>query len=360
MIDIIPADLPERLRVDGFARIAGGVGPREVAGLRQAVKHVVGGRARPFYRTPLDFEHGGRAPDGSAVNGDVLYRVKYSFDKHRRFLALLGNPVILTLAGGLVGAPMIVCWEDLMVKEAGEPFGVPWHQDAETASDTACTIGVYIVGSGDNPLRVIPGSHRYGLLSESALSQAIRERERDAVTVDADPGDLVVHDLRVLHGSGPTGEHSRFTIFLEFQSVDRVLAMPAWGEPFLAARRHFIPAAVRARQSFLDLAAEDRARCLPAAPCRELWQLADETPPERTLRLRVPQSPSRWCLDPSEAQRNEAVRDFVARGDIVAAAERAGVSEEAMFKWLCEASVFPADERGRYLDASGAFGAKAA
>ena len=172
----------------------------------------------PFFRTPHDFEHGGRAVNGVPVNGDVLCRIKFSLGKHRRLLALLGNPVLLAFVASLIAQPFLVCWEDLMVKGASAPFGVPWHQDCESGGEATYTIGCYIVGSGDNPLRVIPGSHRAGLLTPADLAATLRDHEGAAVTVPAQAGDLVIHNLALLHESGPCGADARYTTFFEFQS----------------------------------------------------------------------------------------------------------------------------------------------
>lgn len=345
----LPRDVLERLERDGYACIPAALGPDEVRELQRAVRGVVT-RASPFFRTPFDFEHGGRAACGLAINGDVLYRIKYSLDKHRRLLALLGNPVLLKLAATLIAKPFLVCWEDLMVKEAGEPFGVPWHQDCESASEATYTIGCYIVGSGDHPLRVIPGSHRAGIMTPAEVDTAIRERERDAVVVLAQAGDLVVHNLNLLHESGPCGSESRYTTFFEFQSIERALANPEWGADFVEARRHFVAAAVRARRSFADLLAEDTARGMPDAPHPELWRHATVLPDEAEIEFRIPQAKARWCRSPTDAQRVAAVARFLAITDIVQAAEEFGVSEEALFKWICEAGAFRADRDGRYLD----------
>ncbi len=344
----LPGDLHERLHEDGFARIPDAIGPLELRGLSRALGEVVASRPRPFHRTPFDFEHGGRGPDGSSVNGDALYRVKYSLDKHRRFLTLLANPIVLMLAAELVGGrPMIVCWEDLMVKEAAEPFGVPWHQDSESPGDAVYTVGVYLVGSGDNPLRVVRGSHRLGQLPPADLSAAVAEHRDEVVTVHARAGDVVVHDLRLIHASGRCGATSRFTIFFEFRSVDDVRANPEWDEHFLAARRLFIPAAVRARALVPELLEEDRRRGFRAAEALSFWRVADLPP---TIDLRIPQARDRWCASPSAGHAAAAVAAFDAGGLLAAVARDFGVSEEALFKWLCGARRFPRNARGRHLD----------
>lgn len=352
MRDVIPGDLLQQLRSDGFARLPNVIGTRELQGLRRAVAELVTARPSPFYRTGFDFEHGGRAADGTAVNGDALYRVKYSLDKHRRFLALLGHPLVLSYAASIIAEPFIVCWEDLLVKEAGEPFGVPWHQDAESGGEGVYTIGVYIVGSGDNPLRVVPGSHKMGVLSPEALVETAREYEAEAVAVEADAGDIVIHNNNILHQSGPCGSASRYTVFFEFRSVRMVERMPDWGRSFVKARQHFIAAGVRARRSFADLVCEDEERHLSSAPFQDLWDLGEELPPEAEINLRVSQSPERWCLSPTPEHRRRAVAAYVAGEEIQSAASRFGVSEEALFKWLCEAGVFTPNERGRYMEES--------
>jgi ectoine hydroxylase-related dioxygenase (phytanoyl-CoA dioxygenase family) len=350
MTSIITDALIQQLQTEGFAHIPNVIGQRELEGLQQAVAETVSSRPKPFYRTPFDFEHGGRAQDGTAINGDVLYRVKYSLDKHRRFLALLGNPLILSVASAIIKKPFIVCWEDLMVKEAGEPFGVPWHQDMESGGEGVYTFGVYIVDAGDNPLRVIPGSHKLGILPPEELVKAVGERASEVIDLRASAGDLVIHNLNIFHESGPCGAQSRYTLFFEFRSVCMVQAMPNWESEFVKARRSFIAAGVRARSSFADLVREDEERALHCSPFREFWNSVEELPPESEINFRVSQSRDRWCVAPTAEHQRRAVETFVADRDIRAVAARFGVSEEALYKWLCEAGVVQPGADGRYLE----------
>jgi hypothetical protein len=276
--------------------------------------------------------------------------VRYSLGKHKSFLALLGNPVVLQVSCILLGEPFILCWEDLMVKEAGEPFGVPWHQDAESGGPGVYTIGAYITGSGDNPLRVIPGSHRQGVLSPRALHAFLAEHESEAVRVEANAGDLVIHDINAVHESGKCGSHTRYTLFFEFRNRRMVQDMPSWGQTFLNARRHFVSAGVAERRSFAELVREDEQRGLVSAPFPEYWSTEDEVPPSEPIDFRVPQSPDRWCTAPTADQERSAVEAFVAEQDIVLVSTRFGVSEEALFKWLCKAGVVRPGTNGRYSD----------
>ncbi|EEF25444.1 conserved hypothetical protein [Ricinus communis] len=235
-----------------------------------------------------------------------------------------------------------------MVKESGEPFGVPWHQDSESGGDGVYTVGAYIVGSGDNPLRVIPGSHRLGIIPPELIRETVQELALEVISVTANPGDLVIHNLNVLHESGPCGTDTRYTIFFEFRSVDMVKEMCIWGLPFVRARQHFVAAGTRARRSFADLLLEDQERKLSPAPFQEFWDFGGPTPLESEIDFRVSQSPDRWCLAPTPEHQRCAIEAFLRDGDIETVASRYGVSEEALFKWLCEAGIFAPNENGRY------------
>ena len=94
-----------QLHERSYASVSKVLGPVELAALQQVIKRLVERRPRPFYKTHLDFEHGGTTQDGVSINGSCLYRIKFSLAQDRRFLALLGNPIILRMAALLARGP---------------------------------------------------------------------------------------------------------------------------------------------------------------------------------------------------------------------------------------------------------------
>jgi hypothetical protein len=124
-----------------------------------------------------------------------------------------------------------------------------------------------------------------------------------------------------------------------------------FGPSFFEARKHFVAAGVRARRSFRELTLEDSHRQRQEAPCSHLWSFGDDLPEEGEIDFRVPQSPERWCTRPSLNHKLRAIEAFLSERQIPVVAARFGISEEALFKWLCEAGVFGKHEDGRYSEA---------
>ena len=347
--DLVSSGLREALLEKGYARIPGAISEVELRGIRAALTQLIDERPRPFYRTPIDFEHGAADAVGRAVNGDCLYRVKYSLDKDPGFLKLLGHPVLLQAVATVIAKPFVVCWDDLMVKEAHEPFTIPWHQDSESGGETAHVYSVYLTGSGDNPLRLIPGTHRLGARSAEEIESLVASRQDEIVTVGADAGDILIHNNNVLHMSGPCGDQTRLTVAFDFRDLESVRRNPLFGTSFLDARKYFVGAAVRARLDDPDLSADDRVRRLQM-PASGLWDHG--TPPGEwsAMSFRVSQHPTRWRLHETEEAKLELAGHCERGLSLERAAEQVGISEEAAFKWLCELGKVMPDDHGRYLD----------
>jgi hypothetical protein len=223
-------------------------------------------------------------------SGGVLWRVDYLHDKGEdASLELLGSPEVLGIAESLAGPDLVPTYESLVVKAEGAGAAVPWHQDAVHARrHRLFNVDVYLDAAlpGRGALRVVPGSQR-----RRADACALRDDHGwdvpGAVEVPMAPGDVLVHDDMVVHGSPPTtGSPLRRTVYLEFRPAASVLEDGPWDEAWLAARMRLLPAA---------LAAAAAAR--PDAP-RHDWRPAPHLRPVGDVDLRVAHgvhTPGEWC-----------------------------------------------------------------
>ncbi len=225
------------------------------------------------------------------LSGGVLWRVDYLHDKGEdASLELLGSPEVLGIAESLAGPDLVPTYESLVVKAAGAGAAVPWHQDAvHPRRHRLFNVDVYLDAAlpGQGALRVVPGSQR-----ARADACALRDEHGwdvpGAVEVPMAPGDVLVHDDMVVHGSPPTaGSPLRRTVYLEFRPAASVLEDGPWDEAWLAARMRLLPSA---------LAAHAAAR--PDAP-RHDWRPAPHLrPADDGLDLRVAHgvhTPGEWC-----------------------------------------------------------------
>jgi hypothetical protein len=224
-------------------------------------------------------------------SGGVLWRVDYLHDKgEQASLELLGSPEVLGIAESLAGPDLVPTYESLVVKVEGRGAPVPWHQDAVHARrHRLFNVDVYLDAAlpRQGALRVVPGSQR-------ARTDACHLRDEHgwdvpgAVEVPMAPGDVLVHDDMVVHGSPPTtGSPLRRTVYLEFRPAASVLEDGPWDDAWLAARMRLLPAA---------LAAHAAAR--PDTPGHDWRPSAHLVPGGDGVDLRVAHgvhTPGEWC-----------------------------------------------------------------
>lgn len=143
-----------------------------------------------------------RGPEG------IPYYLTYLHANPNNFsLRLLAHPFIGDLLTRMVGPDFIPCYESLVFKLPGNGSSVPWHRDgaAETESERVFNIDIYPDRStiANSCVWVIPGSHLWE--RERAMEMVKRGRETfelpDAVPAEMEPGDVLLHHVKVLHGS---------------------------------------------------------------------------------------------------------------------------------------------------------------
>lgn len=151
-----------------------------------------------------------------APSGTILYRV-HNLEKQgaARFSGLFLHSVLHDIAARFLGGAACPTVCAMVVKTRGGA-GVPWHRDrVNVAPGAALNLSVYLDPSDqDNGcFEAVPGSH---LLPDEADVIATRD-SGPRILVPARPGDVLVHDVRLIHGSGnnATGIERR-SIITEF------------------------------------------------------------------------------------------------------------------------------------------------
>jgi phytanoyl-CoA hydroxylase len=143
-----------------------------------------------------------RGPEG------IPYYLTYLHSNPNNFsLRLLANPFIGDLLTRMVGPDFIPCYESLVFKLPGHGSSVPWHRDGglSQSNERIFNIDVYPDRStvANSCVWVVPGSHVWE--QERAMEWVERGR-RDfelpgAVPAEMEPGDVLLHHTKVLHGS---------------------------------------------------------------------------------------------------------------------------------------------------------------
>lgn len=230
----------------------------------------------------------------SRPSGDVMYRVDYLHDKGEpASLELLGSPEVLGIAESLAGPDFVPTYESMVFKSAGDGAPIPWHQDAvHGRRHRIFNIGAYLDASvsGSGALRVVPGSQR-GRGDTCALADEHGWDMPGAVEVELQPGDVLVHDDMIIHGSPPAVANVlRRTIYLEFRPFASIVEDGPWTAEWARTRARLVP-----------LALAEHARRSPTGD-QFTWRASDALRP-RTVghaveELRIVHevhTPGAWC-----------------------------------------------------------------
>jgi hypothetical protein len=168
-----------------------------------------------------------RGPEG------IPYYLSYLHSHPNTFsLRLLAHPFIADLLYRVIGPDFIPCYESLVFKLPENGSSVPWHRDGNTIRENYRIFNVDIYpdySTVDNGcVWVVPGSHLWSI--EDAQARIERGRKKfdlpNAVPAEMNPGDILLHHTKVLHGSQiNTSDKLRRVIYFDQRT-------PAWNEKY--------------------------------------------------------------------------------------------------------------------------------
>jgi hypothetical protein len=188
-------------------------------------------------------------------------------------LVTYAHPGLLKLAETINGDDFVPFHEGLFIKDAGLGAAVSWHQDGDTHWENpnfdedihGFNFMAQIYGStAVNGVWVLPGTHKLGRIDIVELvKQAGTERLPEAVPIICNPGDVVINNRQLVHGSfANTGFETRVTVNFGFHRRSSVLNVHGAGihaeaitfdDKFIRHRSRLIGLAIQARkQRFPD------------------------------------------------------------------------------------------------------------
>lgn len=229
--------LAEGYRRDGFCVLSGALSPVELQLLQEETAAQIA--AGPEREPRTDF-----MTRRTTAGGDLFYRIQTLHDRPLRnpsVLWLMANPTILGLVARIVPDPL--CYGNALVfkgTEGGPPIEV--HRDARPTAEGHRTgivsVDVYLDAATPDTgcLGVVPGSHLQPDVSELVAGGF----DTPLVDVVLEPGDVLLHDGMVVHGSRatPPGRPMRRVVYPTFQSASRVVAEGLY--PDLPVPRAFV------------------------------------------------------------------------------------------------------------------------
>lgn len=196
---------------------------------------------------PDDFAYG----HGPSSAAPVLRRIEYVVDKLPSCRRLLADRDVLGIVERLQGPDFIPTWDSMVVKVPGDGVEVAWHRDDRERmvgrGPPIFNVDVYLDDASEHTaLWAIPGSHRWS--DEQARQEVARRSEKGfdaagATQVPMRAGDVLLHDIRLVHGSPPSTEGAlRRVVYLEFRPVATELAVGPHTEPYIEAKRAVLAA----------------------------------------------------------------------------------------------------------------------
>jgi hypothetical protein len=180
----------------------------------------------------------------SRPSGRILYRINYLHNKQEAAsLELLGSPEMLGVAESLAGRNFVPTYESLVFKNTGDGAPIDWHQDAvHPRNYRIFNVDVYLDESrkGSGALRVVPGSHKQ-VVDVCQLQDEYGWEAPGVVQTEMNPGDVLVHDVMLVHGSEATlANKLRRTIYYEFRPAEQIIAEGPWDGDFVDRRLRLV------------------------------------------------------------------------------------------------------------------------
>lgn len=291
----------DHFRKNGFLHIPNALGEHEIQAVQAAADRLIYKRETIPTEWKKDYKFGALVGD-KIEEGDTLCRIEYSLEKSPVFIELLGHPMIIGTALSLYDGPILLTWEDFIIKLARAGMGVPFHQDTlyQSLKSTVFSIGVYFDDSDQDPLYALPGTQMLGPLSEEEVLKIAHDRKDELVSLPVKAGDLLLHNVQMIHGSGANySEKTRRVLYFEFRTINQVLEDSPWGEEWLKLRLPYISHAFRKRSENSMLAQEDQRFDLSfIQKNKERWeyQNSDFFIQNQNINLRVPHIPEEFEL----------------------------------------------------------------
>jgi ectoine hydroxylase-related dioxygenase (phytanoyl-CoA dioxygenase family) len=155
-------------------------------------------------------------------------------------LRVYAHPDLLKLAETLNGPDFVPFTEGLFIKDAGLGAAVSWHQDGDTHWGSPNFdenihgfnfMGQIYGSTAVNGVWVVPGSHKHDRADiVKMVEESGSERLIDAVPIICEPGDVVINNRQVVHGSfANTGFETRITVNFGFHKRSSVLNIKGAG-----------------------------------------------------------------------------------------------------------------------------------
>jgi Phytanoyl-CoA dioxygenase (PhyH) len=188
-------------------------------------------------------------------------------------LRIYGHPQLLRVAASVNGDDFTPFNEALFIKDPGVGAAVSWHQDGDTHWDSedfddgihGFNFMAQVYGStAVNGVWVIPGTHKEGKIDiKKLVAESGSERLEGAVPLLCAPGDVIICNRQLVHGSFPnSGFEPRLTVNFGFHRRSSVLGVTGAG--MTSGREVYDDALIEKRSDVIGYAIDARRQRYPA------------------------------------------------------------------------------------------------
>jgi ectoine hydroxylase-related dioxygenase (phytanoyl-CoA dioxygenase family) len=187
----------------------------------------------------------------------VMYRVNYLHNKgYPVSLELLGSPQVLAVAESMCGVNFVPTYESMVFKQEDDGAAIRWHQDAiHPRNYRIFNYDIYLDASrsGAGALRVVPKTQTRKQ-DFCNITDLHGWEIPESFEVEMEPGDVLLHDVMVAHGSPETiGKALRRTLYYEFRAAEQILEEGPWDRDWIDKRMRLLPLALnRYSQAYPD------------------------------------------------------------------------------------------------------------
>ena len=189
----------------------------------------------------------------------VPFRVEYVIDKTSAGKALIGHPFILRSVEKIQGRNFIPTWDSMVFKQAGAGAAIPWHRDAGTGNGAdRChifNVDFYLDGSDmTNCLWGILGSNKWTQAEADATVKKLNDApgsfstDQRCAPILMNPGDVIFHNILVLHGSPAAQSKLRRVVYYEFRPAEIEREFGPHTREYIAIKQKVLAACLHHRE----------------------------------------------------------------------------------------------------------------
>ena len=224
--------LVETLRAQGYAVVRNLLKEEELLEVSAASEQLI----RRWQAREINCNDFGSYKTDEAPN-PILYCIRHLETKHPSFEQLARSEPLTGIVRRVFGVPATPTAFALIIKMPHYGGKVPYHSDPiDVPYGHVYNFSIYLDDSGpeNGCFEVVPGSH---LLP--AREGMFDEKPEGTVFVKTRRGDVLIHDVRVVHGSAfSRSEKLRRSICVEFQPVERLEKIGNRSLEHISAEQH--------------------------------------------------------------------------------------------------------------------------